>query len=501
MQQGLMDRMLNSIERVGNRLPDPVTLFIILIAILLLTSAAAAFFGLSAQNPMTGQTITAVNLLSGDQIRRLLVEMPQIFASFPPLATVLLAMLGVGIAERSGLIGTALSTFVRRIPASFLTPALLFAGIMSSLAADAGYVILIPLGGLLFLSAGRNPIVGIAATFAAVSAGFSANLLLTPMDALMSGITQDVAQIITPGYTVSIAANYYLMAALVVVFVAVGTAVTHFIIEPRFGHYTPPEGVTHVEQADQENSPRGLRWAAWTGLVFLIIVAALTIPNNAVLRAEDGSLEPFFKSLVSILFFGFLSTGLAYGIGVGTIRNDRDAVAMAGKSMSDMGLYIVLAFIAAHFIALFNWSNLGALLSISAASGLQTIGLTGVALAICLILLVGFINLFIGSASAKWALLAPTFVPMMILLGYSPELTQAIYRIGDAYSNIITPLMPYFPMVLVFTQRYAPNIGIGGVVAMMIPYSIAFGVASTAMLMLWMVLDIPLGPDVLMYVH
>ena len=492
---GMIERSLGAVERVGNRLPDPVTLFLILIAIVIVLSVITAWAGVAVIHPISGDQIAAINLLSADQVRRILTEMSQTFADFPPLGMVLVVMLGVGVAEKSGLVAAALTAFVRRVPRPALSGALVFAGVMSSLAADAGYVVLIPLGAVVFYAAGRHPIAGLAAAFAGVSGGFSANLVLTSLDPLLAGISQSAAQIVDPAYQVPITANYYMMITLVPIFVAVGALITDRLIEPRLGSYDEtPEGV--AEAAEDGAGQRGLRAAGWTGLLFLIAVALLVVPEGAPLRGEDGGLDPLYRSLVAIMALGFFLVGMAYGIAEKAIKSDRDAVQMTASSMSDMGLYIVLAFVAAHFIALFNWSNLGVITAILGAEGLKAIGFTGIPLAVSFVFVAAFINLFVGSASAKWAIMSTIFVPLMMLLGYSPELTQAAYRIGDSVTNILTPLMPYFPLVIVFGRRYVKDFGIGTLIATMLPYSVSFGLAGIALLITWMLLGLPLGPGV-----
>ena len=493
---GVVERSLAAIERVGNRLPDPVTLFLILIGIVIVVSVVTAMLDVSATHPVTGATVSAINLLSADQLRRLFTEMPQTFADFPPLGTVLVVMLGVGVAEKSGLVAAALTAFVRRVPRRFLTAAVVFAGVMSSLAVDAGYVVLIPLGALVFYAAGRHPIAGLAAAFAGVSGGFSSNLVLTSLDPLLAGITQTAAHIVDPSYTVPVTANYYLMIALVPVFVVIGALITDRLIEPRLGAYDGKPDDDVAADDTPADSGRGLKAAGWTLAAFIALVLVLVVPEGAALRAEDGSLTPFYSSLVALMALGFLAIGLAYGIAEKRITSDRDAVQMVSGSMADMGLYIVLAFVAAHFIALFNWSNLGVITAIAGAEGLKAIGFTGLPLVVSFVIIAAFINLFVGSASAKWALMSTIFVPLMMLLGYSPELTQAAYRIGDSVTNILTPLMPYFPLVIVFGRRYLPDFGIGTLVATMLPYSVAFGLAGIALLVVWVMFGIPLGPGV-----
>lgn len=489
-----LNKSLNAIERVGNRLPEPATLFVILIALVMIAAWIAAAAGVAVAHPSTGANIAARNLFDAELLRRLLTQMPQTFADFPPLATVLVAMLGIGVADKSGLLKAVLKAFVTRAPSWLLSAAVVFVGVMSSLAFDVGYVVLIPLGAALFQAAGRHPLAGLAATFAGVSAGYTANLLLTAIDPLLAGITQAAAQVIEPDYVVSVAANYYLMIALVPALVAGGAWLTDFFVEPRLKDLavaTPGDSPTNEHSAGEA---RGLYAAGIALLACVVLIALAVVPEDALLRGDDGGLGPFYQSLVALMFLVFLVCGLAFGITAGNIRSDRDVVRMAGEAMSDLGQYIVLAFLAAHFIALFKWSNLGLITAVSGAHGLEALGFTGPVLIIVFIFVAGLINLLIGSSSAKWALIAPVFVPMMMLLGYPPELTQAAYRIGDSATNILTPLMPYFPLVIVFARKYLPSIGIGTLVATMLPYSIVFGGIGTVMLLAWVLLGLPLGP-------
>ncbi|HHP7236971.1 AbgT family transporter [Longibacter sp.] len=491
------DRLLDRVERTGNALPDPVTLFFIFIGIVMIASWLASATGVSAVHPGTGETITVDNLFSSENIRRLFVEMPETFAAFPPLGLVLVVMLGIGVADKSGLISAALSAFVRSVPDAALTAALVFAGIMSSLAVDAGYVVVIPLGAVLFYGAGRHPLAGLAAAFAGVSAGFSANLSLTSLDPLLAGFTEPAARLIDSGYSVDATANYYIMIALVPVFMVAGVWVTERIVEPRLGVYDPPDDLDADSSHDLSGEERrGLRVA---GIVFAVVaagVAMLVIPEGAPLRGSAGSLDPFYESIVALMVVLFFLPGLAFGMSTGKIESDKDVAEMMADTMSDMGAYIVLAFAAAHFIAMFSWSNLGSVVAITGASGLEAVGFTGIPLVVSFIFVSALINMFVGSASAKWAILAPIFVPMLMLLGYSPETTQAAYRIGDAFTNILTPLLPYFPLVIIFAQRYVKDSGIGSIVALMLPYSIVFGIVSTTTLVLWIIFGLPLGPGV-----
>lgn len=487
---------LNWIERTGNKLPQPVTLFLIFIAIVLAASAIASYFGVAAVHPGTGQEIRAVNLLNQEGLRRILTEMVQVFIAFPPLGLVLVVMIGIGVAERTGLIAASLKAFVSGVSPKLITFSVVTAGIMSSLAADAGYVVLIPLGAVIFAGMGRHPIAGLAAAFAGVSGGFSANLMLTSLDPLLAGFTDQAAKIIDPDYVVHPTANWYLMAALVPVFAIAGTFVTEKIVEPMLGKYTgTAEGTENDHKTLTPLEKKGLRWAGIWLLISLALIGLLVIPADGVLRGEDGVLDPFFRSIVVLMLFVFFIPGLAYGIVTKAIKGDKDVADMTSATMSTMGAYIVLAFVAAQFIAYFNWSNLGVIFAISGADGLRSIGFTGVPLIIAFIFVTSFINLFIASASAKWAIMAPIFVPMLMMLGYSPELTQAAYRLGDSTTNIITPLLAYFPLIIVFAQKYQKNAGIGTIISVMFPFSVAFGIISIIMIIIWIVFNIPLGPN------
>ncbi|MBA4158820.1 MAG: AbgT family transporter [Gemmatimonadetes bacterium] len=492
-------RSLDTIERVGNRLPDPVTLFVIMIALVMFASWVAAVAGAGAVHPGTGEAVAPVNLFSGEQVRRILTQMPQTFAAFPPLGLVLVVMLGIGVAERSGLIETALKAFVRSVPAQLVTASVVLAGMLSSIAVDAGYVVLIPLGAVIFHGVGRHPIAGLAAAFAGVSGGFSANLLLTSLDPLLAGFTTPAAQILNPAYVVFPTANWYLMAALVPVFTIAGTVVTERVLEPRLGEYHGDVPPAEGDDSLRPEQRRGLIAAGLVVLLAVVAIAVMAVPENGVLRDPEGVLlvqqiSPLLNSIVALMFLVFLLPGLAYGIVTGSIRSDRDVATMTADTMGTLGSYIVLAFVAAHLVAFFNWSNMGVITAISGAGFLQSVGFTGIPLIVAFVIVSSVLNLFIGSASAKWAIMAPIFVPMLMLLGYSPELTQAAYRIGDSTTNILTPLLPYFPLVIVFAQKYDKQIGIGTILSAMLPYSIAFGIVGILTLVAWMVFGLPLGP-------
>lgn len=489
--------ILNSVEKAGNKLPDPVTIFLVLIGVVMLASLGLSALGTAVDHPVTGESISVINLLTGSQLQTLLVGMPGVLTGFAPLGMVLVVMIGAGIAEKTGLLSAGMRVMVSGAPRALLTPVLVFAGVMGNLAVDSGYIVMVPLGAVVFAAAGRHPIAGIAAVFAGVSAGFSANLVVTSLEPLLFGITQTAAQSIEPGWTLNNLDNYYFTFALTPILVVVGTLVNNYIVEPRLGEWQRPDDFAAPEGDGtlSANESKGLAWAGISLLVIGAIVLVLTVPSNGILRDANGGLGPFFQSIVAILMIAFLVSGTLYGIAVGNVKSDKDVVALGTRSMADMGGYIILAFAMAHFIFLFGASEMDTVIAISGAGGLQSLNLPAPLLIIGMVLLVAVLNLFMGSASAKWALLAPVFVPMLMLLGISPEGSTLAYRMGDQATNIITPLMPYLPLILIFCQRYVPEFGLGSLIAVMLPYSMAILVSSLAMIFVWFAFDLPLGPD------
>lgn len=497
----LTDRFLNRIERTGNKLPHPIILFFILSAFVLVLSWFVSLFDIAVVHPGTGETIRAVNLLSRSGIRRVFTEAVSNFTGFAPLGVVLVAMLGVGVAEKSGLISALLRKLVLGAPDKYITAAVIFAGIMSNIASDAGYVVLVPLGAVIFAAKGRHPLVGLAAAFAGVSGGFSANLLISTLDPLLAGLSQEAAQLIDAGYTIPPTVNYYFMVASTFVVTIIGTWVTENIVAPRFGEY---QGEYEEEvEAISSKENKGIKSAAlWLG-VALIIILLMTVPQNGILRSDEGNLimggTPFVGGMVPLIAIFFFIPGLAYGKKTGSIKNSDDIAHFLDDTMSDMGGYIALAFAAGQFVAYFNWSQLGTILAIAGADFLEAINFTGLPLIILFIVVAGIINLFIGSASAKWAIMAPVFVPMLMQLGYSPEFAQMAYRIGDSTTNIITPLMPYFAIIIAFAKKYDDDIGIGTLISTMVPYSIAFMIGWTLLLIVWFVFNLPIGPGGILF--
>ncbi len=494
---GLIGRFLNTVERIGNLLPDPLVLFVLMMAAVPVASAIASWSGWTRIHPVTGETVAAVNLLNAEGITRMLTTAVGNFTSFPPLGIVLVAMLGIGLAERSGFLAAALRGFVAVVPKPLLTGALVLGGVLSNLAVDAGYVVLVPMGAVLFAGVGRHPLAGMAAAFAGVSGGFSANLVITSLDPLLAGFTNAAAHLFDPGYHVEPTGNFYFMLASTALIVGAGWFVTERIVEPRLGKWTPPESFS-----DDPGSPvapgaterRALAAAFAAAGIAAAIVILLFVPEGAMLRDEEGGLKPFYDALIPLLAVLFIIPGLVFGILTRTIRRAADISRMLSETMAGMGGYLVLAFVASQFVAYFQWSNLGLLVALAGADVLRSSGAGPIPLLLGIIALSGTVNLFVGSASAKWGLMAPVLVPMMMALGFSPELAQAAFRIGDSTTNIITPLLPYFPIILAFGQRYVPNLGLGTLVSIMLPYSVAFSIAWAVQLIVWFTLGWPLGP-------
>jgi len=564
-KQSFINRALNTIEKIGNKLPDPAALFLILLFVVWILSAILSSFTFTEIHPMTKQPIAINNQLTGTAIAAFLSTMVKTFTDFHPLGIVLVALLGVGVAEHTGFINASLKWLLSYTSKSLLTPMLVLVGVISNLAADAGYVLVIPLGAVIFYSAGRHPLAGIAAAFAGVSGGFSANFIPSSLDPLISGITQSAVQFVDPSRTVNPLSSWYFMSASTLVITAVGWFVTDKIVEPRLKNTEVdgnPDEMPKMEELGSTEK-RGLVAAFASLVIGLAILAAVSIPENSPMRSPVGykltnesieklktagvpedvlkkaegsknkefpktafetelktklgeepaknysaafmanaeqtppsltaSTAPLMMAIVPLIFILFLIPGVVYGYAAKTVDSHRDIIKGMSHSMSTMGYYIVLAFFASLFIAAFAQSNIGALLAVKGANFLRDLGLSGQVTIVGIILLSCLVNLLVGSASAKWALLAPIFVPMLMQLGISPELSQTAYRIGDSSTNILTPLMPYFPLVVVFAQKYVKNTGIGTVVSMMLPYSITFLIVWIAFLLLYWALGLPLG--------
>lgn len=492
----LFTKFLTIVEKGGNMLPNPASLFALFAFIVLVLSFIGEAFQWHALHPVTSEMVTVNNLLSTDGFRRIILEMVENYVGFAPLGIVMVALLGIGIAESSGLISALIRVLVLKSPAKLLTFMIVFTGILSNMASDLGYVLLIPLAGIIFHSVGRHPVAGMAAAFAGVSGGFSANLFIGTIDPLLAGLSTEAAQILDPEYNVLPTANYYFMVASTVVLSILGTLVTERIVEPRLGVYKGDvlaeelKPLTKIERV-------GLRWTGVTVIAWMILILSGLIPDHGFLRGTDNSIlhSPLIKGFIAFLFLGAATLGIVYGASTGKYKSDNDVVKGMAESFKTLASFLVLVFFASQFVAYFKWSNLGLVLAINGANFLQNADLSAVSLIILFVLFSGFINMFMGSASAKWAILGPVFIPMFMLLGYSPELSQAIFRVGDSVTNIISPMMSFFALIIVYFEKYQKNMGIGTLISTMIPYTLVFTVFWTILLILWVVLGIPLGPE------
>lgn len=492
---------LAGVERVGNALPHPAMIFVIMIAILAVISALAAksnvtvnYYDAKAEENVE---LAAVSLLNADGIRYMVNSVVENFTSFAPLGTVLVAMLGVGVAEYAGFFDTGLKKLLSNVPSVLLTAAVVFAGIISNIASDAGYVVVVPLGAMIFASAGKHPIAGLAAAFAGVSGGFSANLIFGPTDALLAGITNEALRASKISATVDVTGNWYFLIVSTIVLTIVGTLVTEKIVIPNLGEYKG--SYVHDDKPITDLEKKALRNSLIAILIFVVILILAMAPQNAILKEADKNgdinIQHFLgNGLIFAILLLFLIPGVVYGKTVGQINSSNDLVEAMSQAMKSMSGFLVLAFFAAQFVSFFAYTNLGTVLSVKGAEFLEAIGLTGIPLIILFIILSAFINLFIGSASAKWAIMAPIFVPMFFKMGLSPELTQMAYRIADSSTNIISPLMNYFAMIVIFMQKYDKDRGLGTLISTMLPYSMAFLVLWSVLLIIWMLFGLPLGP-------
>ncbi|SFM44907.1 AbgT family transporter [Salibacterium qingdaonense] len=486
----ILFRILDGIEWLGNKLPSPLLLFALLAFIVVVISGI--FSGVSVTNPTTSEVVEVKNLFSASGLEYIFSSAVDNFIGFAPLGAVLVTMLGIGLAEQTGLVHSSLRGIVFSVPNRLLTAALVFAGVMSSLAVNAGYVVLPPLGAVLFLGLGRHPLAGLAAAFAGVSGGFGANLALTSTDAILQELTAEAARTIDPAYaeTITVTMNYFFAAASVLLITFIGTFVTDKIVEPRLGKYDGGEQEDMEKLTSQEK--RGMRFA---GIGFIVTFAVMVYLSLGPLRGDGAYIDsPFFNALVFVIFILFFVPGLIYGIVSKEIRNDKDLTTLLGKTMASMSGYIALAFTAGQFIAYFRETNLGTVIAFNGADFLQDTGFDGINLILTFMGITMLVNFFIGSSSAKWTILAPVFVPIMMQLNYSPEFTTLLYRISDSVTNMITPLLLYFPVIIAFAQRYDKKVGIGTLISMMIPYSIAFLAGWLILLLIWVLLGIPVGP-------
>ena len=488
------------VEKGGNALPHPALLFGLFALTVLILSAIGSLLGWHGVHPATGEQIEVVNLMSRNGIHRIILEMVNSYTGFAPLGIVMVALLGIGVAESSGLIRAAINAMLVKAPPKSITFMIIFTGVLSNVASDLGYILIIPLAGVIFHSLGRNPLVGMSAAFAGVSGGFSANIVIGTIDPLLAGLTTEAAQILDPSYYVAPTANYYFMAVSAILIAIIGTVVTVKWTEPRLGKYTGDvEQEVIVQPTALER--KGLRRAGWVFLIWFVLFLIGLIPENGILRGNDGSIlqSPIIKGFIAILFLTTASAGAVYGYTVGKYKKGGDVINGMSDSFKSLVSFLVLVFFAAQFVAWFRWSNLGLLLAINGASVLQSADMGLIPLVIIFVIFSAFINFFMGSASAKWAIIGPVFVPIFMLLGYSPELSQAVFRVGDSVTNVISPMMSFFALIIVYYQKYDKKAGIGTIIATMLPFTITFFIGWVALLIGWILLGLPLGPDVPMY--
>jgi aminobenzoyl-glutamate transport protein len=533
-----MERLLDGIERAGNKMPHPAILFLVLCGAVIVVSQVLFWFGVKATyevvttppvpteqtyfggsiqptdvgpsepEPATDykvetQTAEVKGLLTGEGVRYLFTSFVDNFRNFSAVAIILVVMIGVGLAEAAGLIAALIRKLVGVSSRGTLTFIIVLLGIISSIASDAGYLVLIPLGAAAFKSVGRNPLAGIAAAFAGVAAGFGVNFLITPLDGVLTEITNDAAGSASNQH-IDLAANLYFGIASTIFVAIVLTVITAKLVEGRLGQYEPadagagPQTPDDTPEISAEDEARGMRYALWATLLVLTGIVLLTAIPGAPLRNPDtGKIigdSPFMDSLIVIIMLIFLVAGLAFGRGARTITSKEDVIATIEKSWAGLASLLFLFLLIAQFIAYFNFSNIAEVLAVKLGDVLENMNIGAVWLLIGLIIVTFIVDLIIPAAIAKWALLAPIFIPLFIRLGVAPQTVLAAYRVGDSPFNVITPLMAYFPLIVVFTQRYKKDAGIGTVVSLMLPYVVVLSVAWTLLFVVWYLIGIPLGP-------
>ncbi|MBQ4536626.1 MAG: AbgT family transporter [Lachnospiraceae bacterium] len=486
--------ILGTIERVGNALPHPFILFLIITGILVVLAAILDATGVSVVNPTSGETVAVKSLLNKEGFEWFMTKMVSNFSGFAALGVVLAMQMAIGVAEGSGLLTTAMRRAILGVPMWLLTAAVIFLGINGSIASEASIIFIPPLAATAFWAAGKHPLAGLIAGYAAVNAGFTANVMITATDALLYPVTEATAQTIDPTYTTTAANNWYFMIVSCLVLTVVGVIVNNKIIASRLGEYKGTEVDNERDATPIER--KGLRNAGIFSVIFIALILIGLIPQNGFLRsAEGGVLDgPFINGLVGFLIVYFILVGVVYGKTVGTFKQASDVPKMMADSLNSLTSYIVLVFVIAQFIQIFSYTNLGTVIAVTAANFLKNAGFTGIPMVICIILITTLVNFFMTSGTAKWYIFAPIFVPMFMMLGYSPEFAQVVYRIGDSCTNPITPIYPYLPMIIGMASKYDKKAGMGTIISMMIPYSVAFLLSWIVMVIIWVLCNIPLGP-------
>jgi aminobenzoyl-glutamate transport protein len=490
---------LNWVEKMGNKLPHPFWMFVWICLFIVAISAITSFFNVRVTDPGTGLTIEAKNIISGEGLRWFLEDLVKNFAHFAPFGLVLVMLMGVSIAEQSGLLTILLRMLAFSTPKRIIFPVIFIIGACGNIGSDAGVVIVPPIAALIFMQLGYHPIAGLIAGYAGATAGFTANFFIAGTDVLLAGISTEITQNMVPAMEVSATSNWYFMIASTVMLGFGGAFIVKRFTIPRCAHFAGMNQVTGIAEGKKKLTPeekKGLRHAGIAFLLFVIAIVILVVPAGAPLRdPETGNIvpSPFLKGLVPILFFMFAIPGYFYGKAVGTIKKRDDVLKHMEHGMRNLAGYIVLMLVVAQFIQLLQWSKLDAILSVKGAEFLQATGLTGPLLFILFMTLVAFLNIFIGSGSAKWAMFAPIFIPMLAQLGYSPAFVQLLYRVGDSITNSVTPLYVYFPLLLGWVHQYDKRLGIGTVVSLLIPYAIILFVLWCVLVFVWFMFNFPIG--------
>ncbi len=498
---------LDRVERLGNALPDPVMIFIVLIGVLMVMSAIGAGLGWQAINPVTGEQLVTKSLLAEDMVRKLMTELARTFASFPPLGLVLVMVMGAGVADHSGLLAALMRASLQRVPLVLLTPTIFLVGMLTTHAVDAGAVVYVPLAGLLYASIGRNPVLGLVTAYAGVATGLSGNLLPGQYDVLILSITQTGAQLIDPAWQMNPLGNWYFTSGIAATFTATAWYVIDRIVALRLG---PWSASTSADEANDltitQAERRGMRAAGWALLGVLALIAALILwpgysPLYDAAAPPEERIKPFFGALVTLLFLLFTAGGWAYGAATGSIQSHRDVIQMMGKGLEPVLPYLVLVLFAAQFVAMFGWSNLGPITAITGATQLKALGAPPAVLLPLLATMSAWLDFLIASGSAKWTVMAPVATPMFMLLGISPEMTTAAYRVGDTVTNLISPLNPYLVLTLLFCQRWVPTMRLGSLLALTLPLAIGLYFAGIVVTVLWVLLGLPVGPGASVAYH
>lgn len=495
----LINRFLNIVEKVGNRLPDPSILFFLMCLGLAVLTWIISFFPITVKHPGTGDTVAIKSILSSDGLSMILNDAVKNFSEFPALGLVLAVMLGIGVSEKTGYFDKLMIQVVHKAPKKIIIPVIILVGILGNAAGDAATIVLPPLTAMVFIKLGYHPIAGLAMAYASALGGFSANVMIGMSDALLYAFTEPAAKIVSDNVHVNVAMNWYFIAASIIVLLPAVYWVTMRFVIPRLGTYDTSNSDIKVDEENTGLTPEENKAVFWANISFFAMIALLiilAIPQNSFLRnAKTGSLlndAPIINGVGLIILVLFLVPGLVYGIKMKVFHNSKDLGKMLADSMGSMGSFIVIVFFAAQLLAFLEWSNLGVIVAVKGASLLQ--GQNGIVLILGIILLSALINLLIGSASAKWGILAPIFIPMLMLIGFHPAFTQMLYRIGDSISNPITPMMPYLPLLLSYAQKYDNNMKLGSLLSSLMPYTIVLSIVWPLFMIIWYLLGWPLGP-------